>query len=1165
MADSGCSTTVITEKMAARMKLNRKNVHKVLELADGKEIETTAEARVKVFEILTPKGAIVIRNVPVLIIAGCGETKIGGNDDEVLIGDDVLLCLGIDINALLLERANLDFDYDTTRIRQFPELGGNDPVELIDILEEKLKNVPQDHRERWRKLILDEHLDEFRVELGMDPPAALAPMEVRWQPEQTPPIRPVRISYSIDQKEHMKIMVEKLLRNGLIRKNPRARFVSECLVVKKVPQPKDVAKDFRMVINLKRANNVVQPIYIPLPTLEEVQLHLKGAKYFVVMDLTSGYWQISLHENSQELFSFCTDEGTYTPNRIPQGATDAVMYFSHLMRELFSERLYSGIIVWLDDILLYADSLEELFDLLRFVLAKARGVGLKFSAAKLSLLEERMRWCGKVLTEKGIEVDPRKLEAIRRMPMPRTAGELFQFIYAANWIRTAVPGFAEDIAPLHNWLNAILKGGKRTKRRAQAIELKWTRELKAQFENIRFKLLNAVTLAHPDPNATLLLFPDASNLFWGALLAQVHDFDLNVDVGELNLEPLYFLSGAFKGNQLGWSTCDKEAYAVVESARRLRHVICGQKGFRLYTDHKNLVFLYGKSDSGKIAGRGRLERWALEMQQYRFDIEHIEGEKNVWADLLSRWGASGNDHVVKLAAKASKVRKRPRLRATPRIITPLLKLEWPDLSKIRLAQQADSDCRPDIEGKIYIPPSMRAPVIVVAHYGSNGHNMVATTIMRLKKFCYWDSMEEDVKNEIAQCVLCRTSKGTRPNVHHFGESRKPTRPNQIIHFDYYSVGCESRNGFKYLMVIRDGFSRFTLLSPTKTPDAASAVESLLHWIGLFGRPAEFRSDNGSHFRHEVMKDLCQRLNITHTFSTAYCAWSNGLIERVNRDINCLIKIMLRENRIDEGDWPELRDLLMYGLNQRPSKLLGAAPVEIHTLLKPTDNLDLVFDGNRSELADFEWTVGIEKRFEELQVTLDTLHDTVRCNVHQRTQKQKEKEATMGLEKFELGDYVLYCLVDRHTRPKMLCTWVGPFQVVDWKSKYVYRVRNLVNSEVIDAHVTRLEFYSTESMNETQELKEDIMSQQVYQIETLEEIIYDEHQKEYVVKVKWQGFSEVEATFEPFRTLLPQIPRWLLGFLENLKSEQPKKFENIWKKEKRLISKIASKAGYEWRH
>jgi hypothetical protein len=107
-----------------------------------------------------------------------------------------------------------------------------------------------------------------------------------------------------------------------------------------------------------------------------------------------------------------------------------------------------------------------------------------------------------------------------------------------------------------------------------------------------------------------------------------------------------FVSGSFRGSALGWSTLDKEAYGVVETVDRLDHVLAGIN-FRLFTDHKNLVpLLTGNNGSAKASRQtsDRLARWRARLDAYRFTIHHIAGEDNVWADMLSRFGATKSLH-----------------------------------------------------------------------------------------------------------------------------------------------------------------------------------------------------------------------------------------------------------------------------------------------------------------------------------------------------------------------------------------------------------------------------------------------------------------------------------------------------------------------------------------
>ena len=88
----------------------------------------------------------------------------------------------------------------------------------------------------------------------------------------------------------------------------------------------------------------------------------------------------------------------------------------------------------------------------------------------------------------------------------------------------------------------------------------------------------------------LCLFTDASEYAWGAILTQIPEEDLVRPVHLQRHEPLNFLGGYFKASSFNWSILEKEAYALVESCVRLEYLLIRDKGFKIFADHKNLVF-----------------------------------------------------------------------------------------------------------------------------------------------------------------------------------------------------------------------------------------------------------------------------------------------------------------------------------------------------------------------------------------------------------------------------------------------------------------------------------------------------------------------------------------------------------------------------------------------
>lgn len=219
-----------------------------------------------------------------------------------------------------------------------------------------------------------------------------------------------------------------------------------------------------------------------------------------------------------------------------------------------------------------------------------------------------------------------------------------QFLQAVNWLRTSLPRMAEIVAPLRAFLEAHLADNpNRTKRVASNRAIapqSWTPELVAAWEQAQDMVANSVTLYRPKEDRTVLMFPDASDEHWGSFLTQVpqSELDAGVAVEDTSHEPLGFLSGTFRGSQLRWATVDKEGFAIVSTFLRLEYLLWG--GVHIHTDHRNLAYIFNPeacvSSVPKTTAQ-RLENWKAVLGQYDYTIQHIEGERNCWGDLLSRW------------------------------------------------------------------------------------------------------------------------------------------------------------------------------------------------------------------------------------------------------------------------------------------------------------------------------------------------------------------------------------------------------------------------------------------------------------------------------------------------------------------------------------------------
>lgn len=416
----------------------------------------------------------------------------------------------------------------------------------------------------------------------------------------------------------------KELKDANIIRESESPFASPIVVVKKKNGTIRLCVDYR-----KLNNQTIKDAYA-LPNIEEAFSSLSGSKWFSIMDLKSGYYQVEVEEQDKYKTAFVTPMGFWEFNRMPQGVTNAPSTFQRVMEKCMGSMNLSEVLVFLDDLIVFSATLEEHEERLLKVLDRLKDFGLKLSPEKCQFFKKSVKYLGHIVSEKGVETDPSKIEALTTWPRPNNIKELKSFLGFSGYYRR----FIKDYSKIARPLNDLTAGYIPPKRRCpntkpftntdfkRPFNDKWTTTCEDAFRTLIQKLTTAPILGFADPKKLYVVHTDASLHGLGAALYQEQEGGLRVIAyasrGLSRCERRYpahkleFLS-------LKWAVTEK-FFDYLYGAR-----------FSVVTDNNPLTYILS---SAKLDAAGH--RWLAALSSFDFNIQYRAGKKNQDADGLSR-------------------------------------------------------------------------------------------------------------------------------------------------------------------------------------------------------------------------------------------------------------------------------------------------------------------------------------------------------------------------------------------------------------------------------------------------------------------------------------------------------------------------------------------------
>lgn len=693
--------------------------------------------------------------------------------------------------------------------------------------------------------------------------------------------------------------VQQMLSDGIIEPSS-SDWSSPIVMVKKA------SGKLRFCLDFRKVNSVTKKDAYPIPLMNSILDRLRQANYITTLDLSQAYFQIPLAADSREITAFTVPGmGLYQFRRMPFGLTNAPATFQRLLDRLIGPEMQPHVYVYLDDIIIVTPTFDEHVLWLRRVLTKIRNAGLTINPDKSEFCRPEVKYLGFLVNREGLQIDPDKVAPVVNYPAPRNVKQLRRFLGMASWYRRFIPSFATLASPL----TYLLK---------KSTSWVWDLPQRKAFGEIRTRLSTSPTLSCPNFELPFVLQTDASSVGLGAVLTQ------NVDGVE---HVIAYASRALIAAERNYTTTEQECLAVLWSVRKFRCYLEGYH-FTVITDHSSLRWLHNLKNPS-----GRLGRWALELQEYDYLIVHRKGALHHVPDALSRIPEDTCSLIVPVARskdrwynqKLRSVRRSPDQFPDWRVQDGRLYYHRPP--RFPALEVGDLEA-----WKLVLPSELRQQALFNSHdVPQAGHLGVEKTLRRLSLKYYWPNMLREVANYVRKCAVCQRCKVEQAVPVGLMGKRILEQPWDTIAGDIMGPLPTSKNGFAYVLVLQDLFSKWIEIAPLRKATGkriAEAVEDLI--ACRWGTPRVFLTDNGTEFVNRDIRALTERLGILHHTIAPYHPQANP-VERVNRVLKTMIVSYLGP---DHREWDVHLPSLRFAFNTAHHTSTQSSPAYLNSDANP---------------------------------------------------------------------------------------------------------------------------------------------------------------------------------------------------------------------------------------
>lgn len=964
------------------------------------------------------------------------------------------------------------------------------------LIDEITKNTPKQHQRQILPLC-KEFDDIFALEDDKMTVNNFYTQKFRVKDDSPVYVKNYRLPFS--QREEIARQVEKLRKNELVEPSS-AEFNSPILLVPK--KSTDKTKKWRLCIDYRLVNRKLIADKYPLPRIEDVLDSLGRAKHFSIIDLFSGFHQIPISEESRDITSFSTPEGSFRWKVVPFGLNVSPNSFARMMAIAFSGIPAGTAFLYIDDIIVIGCSETHHMQNLRKVFEILRKFNLKINPYKCNFFKTEVVFLGHKCSENGISPDNNKLKAMYDYPEPHDKDSVKRFVAFANFYRKFIKNFAILAQPLN-------------KLTRKSTQFKWDSEAKTAFTAIKKSLTSPEILCYPDLTKQFILTVDASIKGCGAVLSQIQNDGTD--------RPISFASRSFNKAEQNKPIIELELLAIFYAIMHFKPYIYGTN-FLVRTDHKPLIYLFTLKNPSQ-----RLLRIRLELEEYTFDIEYIKGKTNVVADALSRMSldeirecnqSTANIKVTTRSMTKNKTQIQKQdvtndtedlkiyeekisilSRKTPKLIIKnnvlevrtiknlifsfdlnhlirdetislekffsLLQLKANEHNVDLLQLQLDSilfDYCTIEQFKIIGQNSLKHLKVALTNVikkvkteeekieilnkfhndqltgGHCGRNRLHA---KIRSRYYWKGMSKDIAKIVKSCHKCQLNKVNRHTKEKMTITSTPQKAFDCVIIDTIGPITKSIHGNQYAVTLICDLSKHLTIIPIQNKEAKTIAKAIFeNFILVFGVMRNIRTDLGTEYKNQIFSELAKLLEFKHDFSTPYHHQTVGTIERNHRVLNAYLRSYLIDNL---DDWDVYSKYFQFCYNTTPnsSNKCMYSPFELvfgHQVNLPIEKFEQI-----------EPIYNIENYVNELKFRLQKTNLKTKEILEKYKLKMKDTY-DKNIQELELsiGDDIK---VKNESGHKLDQVYKGPYTIIEIKNPNVIAIDS--NNKTIKVHKNRV--------------------------------------------------------------------------------------------------------------